>query len=244
MKLENKIAVVTGAASGIGYGIVEKFVKEGAKVVVGDITDNIFELENTFGKSVKAVKVDVSKEADVKNLIETAVNTFGKLDILCNNAGIIGAYANIEEYTEEQWNRVLSININGPFFGIKHAVPFMKQNGGGSIINTVSISSRHATPGSPAYVTSKGAVLMLTRQAGHDYARDNIRVNGISPGVVNTGILKDVDDDMLSVYSQAIPMGRIGQPSELANVVCFLASDEASYVTGQTYIVDGGKDTI
>ena len=238
MKLENKIAVVTGAASGIGYAIAEKFVKEGAKVVVGDITDNIFDLEKTFGENVKAVKVDVSKEADVKNLIETAVNTFGKLDILCNNAGIIGAYANIDEYTEEQWNKVISININGPFFGIKHAVPYMKKNGGGSIVNTVSISSQHATPGSPAYVTSKCAVLMLTRQAGYDYARDNIRVNGISPGVVNTGILKDVDD------SEAIPMGRIGQPSELANVDCFLASDEASYVTGQTYIVDGGKDTI
>lgn len=244
MKLENKVAVVTGAASGIGYAIVEKFVKEGAKVVAADITDAVLELEDTFGENVKAVKADVSKEADVKNTLDTAVNTFGKLDILCNNAGVIGTYGNIDEYTEEQWNKVMSININGPFFGIKHAVPYMRENGGGSIVNTVSISSQHATPGSPAYVASKGAVLMLTRQAGHDYAREGIRVNGISPGVVNTGILKDVDDDMLKVYSEAIPMGRIGEPSELANVVCFLASDEASYVTGQTYIVDGGKDTI
>lgn len=244
MRLENKVAVITGAASGIGYGMVEKFVKEGAKVVVGDITDNISELEKTFGKNVKAVKVDVSKEADVKNLIDTAVEAFGKLDILCNNAGVIGPHGNIDEYTEEQWNQVISININGPFFGIKHAVPHMRENGGGSIVNTVSISSQHATPGSPAYVTSKGAMLMLTRQAGHDYAREGIRVNGISPGVVNTGILKDVDEDMLKVYSDAIPMGRVGEPSELANVACFLASDEASYVTGQTYVVDGGKDTI
>ena len=154
MRLENKIAVVSGAASGIAYTIVEKFVQEGAKVVAGDITDTLFDLEKTFGEKVKAVKVDISKEADVKNLIETAVSTFGKLDILCNNAGIIGAYANIEEYTEEQWNKVISININGPFFGIKHAIPYMKQNGGGSIVNTVSISSKHATPGSPAYVLS------------------------------------------------------------------------------------------
>ena len=244
MRLENKVAVVTGAASGIGYAIVEKFVKEGAKVVAGDITDTISELEKTFGDNVKTVKVDVSKEDEVKNLIDTAAETFGKLDILVNNAGVLGPYANIDEYTEEQWNKVMSININGPFFGIKHAVPHMRKNGGGSIVNTVSISSIHATPGSPAYVTSKSAVLMLTRQAGHDYAPENIRVNGISPGVVNTGILKDVDDDMLQVYSEAIPMRRIAEPSELANVACFLASDEASYVTGQTYIVDGGKDTI
>ena len=248
-KIEGKVAVITGSASGMGRATALLFAREGAKVVVADwdaggqaVADQIA----AEGGAAIFVKIDVSKPEDVEALVNKAVATFGRLDIMYNNAGIEDELKPTAECTLENWHRVLSINLSGVFYGMKFAIAQMlRQGGGGVVINTASAAALVGIPYQPAYTASKGGVLQLTKAAALEYARDGIRVNAICPGGVATGLTARMGQSMTPEIAQIMarntpPMARIGQPEEIAAMALFLASDDSSFCTGAPFIVDGG----
>jgi NAD(P)-dependent dehydrogenase (short-subunit alcohol dehydrogenase family) len=239
-RLEGKVAVVTGAGSGIGEAIAERFCKEGARVVAADISGRQNETARRIGAGCRAVHADVSKSADVQAMLETAQSAFGRLDILCNNAGIDGAMAKTGEYSEENFDQVWAINGRSVFLGMRYAIPMMLATGGGSIVNTTSIASIVAFPTMIAYCAAKGAGLQMTRTAAAEYAAQGIRVNAILPGPVATGITRHMPAEYIEAVKNATPQRRMADPSELANLALFLASDEASFITGAAMTADGG----
>jgi NAD(P)-dependent dehydrogenase (short-subunit alcohol dehydrogenase family) len=239
-RLEGKVAVITGAGSGMGAAMAELFCREGAKVVAGDISGQQDETARKAGANCIPVHVDISKSVDIRNILDVAVSRFGGLDILCNNAAIGGEFGKTGDYSEEEFDRVWSINGRGPFLGMRYAIPLMLARGGGSIVNTVSIASMVAFPTMPAYCASKGAVLMLTKTAAVEYAKENIRVNAICPGTVETGMSMGMPKEYIDMALAGMPMARLGQPIEIANLALFLASDESSFITGTTVVADGG----
>jgi NAD(P)-dependent dehydrogenase (short-subunit alcohol dehydrogenase family) len=239
-RLEGKVAVVTGAGSGIGEAIAERFCKEGARVVAADISGRQNEAAKRIGPNCRAVQADVSKSADVQAMLKTAQSAFGRLDILCNNAGIDGAMAKTGEYSEEDFDQVWAINGRSIFLGMRYAIPMMLATGGGSIVNTTSIASIVAFPTMIAYCAAKGAGLQMTRTAAAEYAALGIRVNAILPGPVASGITRHMPAEYIEAVKNATPQRRIADPSELANLALFLASDEASFITGAAMIADGG----
>ncbi len=241
-RLDGKVAIVTGGASGIGKATVEAFVKEGAKVIISDVADGtkLAEELNTEGDNAIFVKADVTSEEDTKALVKKAVEKFGKLDIVFANAGI-GGMKLVHEESFEDWRKVLSVNLDGVFLLNKYAIEQMlKQGTGGSIINNDSIHGFVGKPGVGSYAASKGGVKLLTQTAGIEYGKENIRVNCINPGYIDTPLLKDLDDEMRQSLVDLHPIGRLGRPEEVANAVVFLASDEASFITGTTLLIDGG----
>jgi NAD(P)-dependent dehydrogenase (short-subunit alcohol dehydrogenase family) len=248
-RLEGKVAVVTGAGSGIGRAVALAFAGEGARVVVGDCRQDgegeatVTAIRAAGGEAIY-VDADVSVEDQVKRLIQTAVDTFGRLDVLVNNAGILVAKP-LQELTEEDFDRVTSVNQKGTFFGTKHAVAAMIAAGGGSIINTSSIAADHGQHGSFVYGATKGAILSMTRVAAAELAEFNIRVNAVQPGVIETGILSSAGVDVPAAGVERIeretPLGhRRGLPEDCAPLYVFLASDESAFITGQKLAVDGG----
>jgi NAD(P)-dependent dehydrogenase (short-subunit alcohol dehydrogenase family) len=239
-RLAGKVAVVTGAGSGIGAAIVDVFVREGAKVVAADVSGEQDKLAQSLGPDCLAVRADVSAGSDVRAMLARAVSDFGRLDIVCNNAGVDGAVMPIGEYPEEEFDRVWSVNGRGAFLGVRYAIPILLEMGGGSIVNTASIASTVAFPGMAAYCASKGAVAMLTKTAAAEYADQGIRVNAICPGPIRTGITDTLPAELISKVVNSTPIGRYGTPTEAANLALFLASDESSYITGETIVVDGG----
>jgi NAD(P)-dependent dehydrogenase (short-subunit alcohol dehydrogenase family) len=239
-RLKDKIALITGAGSGIGYAITKRFIEEGAKVVATDISEKIHELNNEFLESVYTVVANVSVESDVKNAIDEGIKHFGRIDILVNNAGISGPQVKTHEITGEQFAQVMNVNLMGPFYGIRNIIPHFIENGGGSILSTASIGAYTKWVSAAAYASSKSAVKKLTEVAAYDYAENNIRVNAIAPGSVETPIYDGLGEHKKKLEAQ-MPFKRFGQPEEIANVALFLVSDEASFITGQTYIVDGGQ---
>ena len=243
-RLAGKVAVVTGAGSGIGAATAEAFHREGAKVVAADISGQQEAVAKRLGEGCLAVHADVANSADVQNMLAVAVDTFGRLDILHNNAGIDGAVANTGEISEEEFDHVWSINGRGVFLGMRYAIPIMLEQGGGSIVNTASMASMVAFPGLPAYCAAKGAVLMLTKTAAAEYAAKNIRVNCICPGAIATGITASLPEELIQGVIGLTPMGRIADPSEVANLAVFLASDESSFMTGSAVLIDGGYTTL
>ncbi len=243
-RLEGKVAVVTGAGSGIGAATAEVFHREGAKVVVADISGAQEEVAKKLGDGALALHVDVAKTEDIKKMLAAAVDNYGRLDILHNNAGIDGVVANTGEYSEEDFDHVWSINGRAVFLGMRYAIPIMLEQGGGSIVNTASMASMNAFPGMPAYCAAKGAVLMLTKTAAAEYAAKGIRVNCICPGAIKTGITDSLPEELIQGVIGATPMGRIADPSEVANLALFLASDEASFMTGSAVLIDGGYTTL
>ncbi len=243
-RLEGKVAVITGAGSGIGAGIAEEFVKEGAKVVAVDISGQQEDIAKRLGSNCFAVHADVSKGADVQNMLDAAISHFGKLDALCNNAGIDGAVAHTGDYPEEEFDRVFSVNGRGVFLGMRYAIPKLLANGGGVIVNTASMASMVAFPGMPAYCAAKGAVAMLTKTAAAEYAGQNIRVNAICPGPIRTQITDSLPQDLIDGVVKATPLGRYGTASEVGKLAVFLASDESSFITGDTILIDGGYTTL
>jgi meso-butanediol dehydrogenase/(S,S)-butanediol dehydrogenase/diacetyl reductase len=240
-RFEGKVAIVTGGASGIGKATVKILVEEGAKVTVADMDDKGLEaMKAAYADAVHIIKVDVSKEEDVKKMVAETVATFGRLDILHNNAGI-GGFSLIPDTTLEDWRKVFSIDVDGVFLGCKYAIPELKKVGGGVIVNTASISGLGADYAMASYNAAKAAVINLTRIVANDHGADNIRCNAVCPGPIETPLLKGaLTDEVLQQYHDAIPAGRIGQPEEIATVVAFLASDEASFVNGTTIVADGG----
>ena len=249
-QLENKVAIVTGAAGGIGEAIARALAAAGAAVVVADINDAASKAvaESLRGGGGQAIcqHTDVGSSADIERLVAAAVAHFGKLDILVNNAGIAlpGAAADI---SEEDWTRTLNINLSSVWRGMKYAIPPMLNNGGGSIINISSTQSLLGFKGWAAYAAAKGGINALTQQAAVDYAAQNIRINAIAPGTVmtplNEQIFAEMDDPqpLIDHWNSLHPLGRFAQPEEVAAAAVFLAGDGASFITGEVLRVDGGQ---
>jgi 3-oxoacyl-[acyl-carrier protein] reductase len=250
MRLPNKVALITGAASGIGRASAVLFAKEGAKIVVADIDETggrqTVDLIAQGGGSAVFVKADVTKAGDVERMIKASVDQFGKLDILFNNAGVGTAFTPIEQVDEALWDRVMAINVKSMFLGCKYAAPVMKAQGGGVIINTASISGVRPRPGLTVYATSKGAVIVFTKAIAIEFAPYKIRVNCINPVVTDTAfITKTIEASQIEAAKKGmlstIPLGRLGEPEDMAFAALYLASDEAGLVTGVSLDVDGGR---
>ena len=243
-----KVALVTGAASGIGQASALAFAKAGAKVVVADIdeqggnqTVELVRAENTDSFFIRA---DVSKSADVQAMVAKTVDMYGRLDFAHNNAGIEGQQARIADYDEETWDRVIGINLRGVFLCMKYEIKQMIALGGGKIVNTSSVAGLVGSRGVPAYVASKHGVSGLTRAAALEYARDGIRVNAVCPGTIDTAMIDRFtggNEEIKRDFAEGEPIGRLGKPEEVAAAVIWLCSDASSFVVGHTLSVDGGR---
>ncbi len=239
MRLAGKVAIVTGAASGIGRASAQLFAAEGAHVIAADIN------EPASAHNIVGVRCDAGNEDDVQHLIRSAVARFGGLDIFFANAGISGGIAGIFEQSAEDWQKILQVNLIGPFLAIKHAAPLIKERGGGSIICTASVAGIRSGAGGPAYSASKAGVISLVRTAAQQLATSNVRVNAICPGLIETGMTQPIYDrarerGVEQKLGQLNPLRRGGEPQEIANAALFLASEESSYVNGHALVVDGG----
>ncbi len=247
LNLQGKVALVTGGASGIGLATALAFFREGAKVVIADMNDRegggIVEMIRSEGGEAGFVRTDVSQTDDVERMVRTAVDTYGRLDCACNNAGIEGVQAPVAESTRENWDRVIGVNLTGAWLCMKYEIGQMLDQGGGSIVNVSSVAGLVGFQNIPAYVASKFGVEGLTRAAALEYAQRNIRVNTVAPGVIRTAMVERVtggNPEIEAQYTAMEPMGRMGTPEEVAAAVLWLCSDAASFVTGTSLVVDGG----
>ncbi|OUM93079.1 MAG: oxidoreductase [Caldibacillus debilis] len=250
-RLDGKAAVITGGAGGIGKETAKLFLQEGAKVVLVDLFDEALEKAknelSSFGE-VLTVRADVTKEEDVKNYVKVAYEHFGKIDVFFNNAGIEGKVQPITEITVEDFEKVQKVNVLGVFLGLKHVLPIMMKQGHGSIINTSSVAGLGGTPGVAPYVASKHAVIGLTKVAALEAAKANVRVNSIHPSPVNTRMMRSLEkgfnpenaEEAKEEFTKSIPLGRYAEPSDIAKLVLFLASDESAFIAGAEYRIDGG----
>ena len=253
MDFKGKVALITGAGNGIGRACAIGFASRGARVVVvdhdkdaGEATAGILRQQ---GGEALFVAADVTKSAEVQNYVKAALDAYGAIDCFHNNAGIEGAVAPTAEYDEDMFDRVMNVNVKGVFLGLRHVLPVMIKQGRGAIVNTASIAGLVASPGMPAYVASKHAVIGLTKTAAGEVGRSGVRVNAVCPGPIDTRMIHALEAvlnpaDPASVgarYQQNIPLGRYGTAEEVANIVQFLCSDLASNITGGHYVVDGGR---
>jgi NAD(P)-dependent dehydrogenase (short-subunit alcohol dehydrogenase family) len=247
MRLQDKVAVITGAKTGIGFATASRFAAEGAKIIVADVKDAHQEVGELMGQGAEArfIQVDVSNESQVAALIEQTVAIFGRLDILVNNAGVELAKT-IADTTETEWDRLMSVNLKGVFLCSKAAIPVMRHQGAGVIVNVASELGLVGGSEIAAYSASKGGVVQMTKSMAIDHAADGIRVNCIAPGPISTPLLESIiessanpEEERRSIVMKTI-LKRLGRPEEIANVIVFVASDEASYMTGSIVTVDGG----
>jgi NAD(P)-dependent dehydrogenase (short-subunit alcohol dehydrogenase family) len=242
-RLDGKVALISGAARGMGECEARLFAREGAKVILGDVLDELGHKAARDiaqqGGAATFVHLDVTSESDWRGAVETAEQTYGKLTILVNNAGIV-RMAPLDETSLDAWNEVINVNQTGVFLGMKQAIPAMRRASGGSIINISSVAGLVGLPNIPAYQASKGAVRLLTKNAAVQYAKDNIRVNSIHPGRIETPMTANLTPERRAMVLDLTPLGRDGKPEEVAYGVLYLASDESSYVTGAELVIDGG----
>ena len=245
MRLEGKVALISGGARGQGAVEAKLFASEGASVVIGDILDDLgrqveAEIAESGGNATY-VHLDVTSESQWNDAVSAAVERYGKLDILVNNAGIL-IRAGVEDTTGEDWDRIMDINAKGVFLGTKAAIPAMRAAGGGSIINISSVAGLQGSPASAAYSSTKGAVRILTKSTAVQYAAEGIRCNSVHPGLIYTDMTKETLDNPEGErdWLARVPMGRIGVSEDVAKGVLFLASDESSYMTGSELVIDGG----
>jgi meso-butanediol dehydrogenase/(S,S)-butanediol dehydrogenase/diacetyl reductase len=241
-RFENKIAVVTGGAAGIGAAIATQLVAEGACVVIGDIDLHGAEVAAALGE-LRAIFLlcDVSVAQDLENLVQLAERKFGGLDLMFNNAGVGHLPTRAPDLDPSTWRKVTSVDLDSVFYGCRAAVPALRRRGGGAIVNTASISGLAGDYGFAAYSAAKGAVINYTRTLALDHARENIRVNALCPGLIATQLNASITNTPIGArWIGAIPLGRAGTPKEMAEVALFLASDAASYMTGSIVVADGG----
>jgi NAD(P)-dependent dehydrogenase (short-subunit alcohol dehydrogenase family) len=247
-RLEGKVAVVTGAADGIGHAIAEGFAREGAHVFLSDINDKrgraFAKALRDAGHAADYVHCDVAEEKDIANLIKTAVKKGGRLDVLVNNAAIAIGGMPVYEMTDEQWHRLIAVNLTSVFRGCKYALPHLITQKRGSIINMASAQGHVGLDGWTAYAGAKGAVMAMTRQMAVEFGPHNVRVNSISPGTINTPmnekVVADLGGQVARAWVKMHPIGRIGEPAEVAEAAIYLASDAAGFTTGIDLRVDGG----
>ncbi len=247
-ELKNKVALVTGAGSGIGKAIARLYADQGAKVVINDIDKGsglkvVNQIESAGGEAY-FIEADASKDTEVERLFDQTVDKYGGLDIVCNNAGIGGEKNLTGDYSSESWNKVVDINLNGVFYGCKYALEHMSKNGGGVIVNMASIHGTVAAPNSAAYTATKHAVVGLTKNIGAEYGNQNIRCNAVGPAYIDTPLLESLDDKMIEQLIEKHPMKRLGTPEEVAQLVLFLSCDKSSFMTGGYYLIDGGYTAI
>ncbi|UOR01360.1 SDR family oxidoreductase [Leucobacter allii] len=236
MRLQDKVALVTGAAGGIGRATAERFAEEGAIVIAADLQTP----DASASDRIAFVRLDVTDESQWQQVVADIVAEHGRIDVLFNNAGIVKAYEAVAEIPLEDWRTVIDVNLNGVFYGCRTVVPVMREHGGGSIVNTSSIWGIAGAAGVAAYTASKAAVRSLSKNVALSYMADGIRCNSVHPGLIDTPLIDAQDADITAEVLAKTPIGRLGTPREIANGVLFLASDEASYVTGSELVIDGG----
>jgi NAD(P)-dependent dehydrogenase (short-subunit alcohol dehydrogenase family) len=245
-QFSEKVALVTGSGSGIGRTTARFYAREGARVVVSDVDmdggKETIEMIKSDGGEAVLIRADVSRPEDCESLVQSTVEQFGRLDFACNNAGIGGEQNPTADYSIEGWQKLISINLSGVFYCMKYEIPAMLETGGGSIVNIASILGKVGFAGSPAYVTSKHGVVGLTQNAAVEYGQNGIRVNAVGPGFIHTPMISDLAEDketnerLVALH----PIGRLGNPEEVAELVIWLSSDKASFITGSYYPIDGG----
>ncbi len=248
MTLEAKVTAVTGAGSGMGRATAALFAERGARVVVVDLdagaAEETVDRIETAGGEATAVEADVSNAEDVQGFVDRTVEAYGRIDVLHNNAGVPQRSTPVEDVTEETWDRIQDVNLKSAFLGAKYAVPHMREQGGGVILNTASTAGIRPRTGLSAYCASKGGMITLTKQLAYELADADIRVNAICPVATDTDMLPEFTSDDLSIEQMAdtIPVGRLAQPDDIAHAAAYLASDGAEMVTGTALEVDGGRD--
>lgn len=243
--LKGKTAIITGAGKGIGEAIAMLFAQNGANVVLADIdttnNERVLAAVKKAGGAGIALTADAGNAADHKHLVDAALEHYGRLDIAINNAGIAGPAALTGDYPEDGWEKVINVNLNGVFYGMRYQIPAMLKGGNGSIVNISSILGQVSFATASAYVAAKHGVVGLTKNAGVEYAKQGIRVNAVGPAFIRTPLLTDnLSEDQLTGIAGMHPIGRLGTPEEVAELVLWLASDKASFVTASYYAVDGG----
>ena len=245
MDLKGKVAIVTGAGKGLGWGIAERLVSDGAILVVAEIDPKSGEekagVVSRMGREALFLKVDVSRWVDVEKMAQKVVEKFGRIDILVNNAGLMGNYYPVTDYPEEEWDRLIGVNLKGVFLCCKAVLPVMIRQKYGKVISLASVAGKEGNARMPAYSASKAAVMALTKTMAKEVASYSINVNCISPALCETDMAKDMTPEQRALLISKIPMGRLGKVEEVAALVKFLASDESSFVTGQCYDISGGR---
>lgn len=241
--LENKVAIITGASSGIGKATALLFAEEGAVVVASDVDKErglavVKEIKGKGGEAI-FVKANTGKAEDNRNLVQEAVRLYGRIDIAVNNAGIRGGVAPTADYPLDAWQQVIEVNLSGVFYGMKYQIAAMQKHGG-SIINVASALGQIAQKGLAGYVAAKHGVVGLTKAAALDHAHQNIRINSVGPGYINTPLLNEMDEQLKKALTQLHPIGRLGEAEEVAELILWLASAKSSFSTGTYYAVDGG----
>jgi NAD(P)-dependent dehydrogenase (short-subunit alcohol dehydrogenase family) len=238
----NKVALVTGASSGIGEATAKRFARDGAQVLVTDIDEeNGRRVVDEIGAAARWFAADTSDPAQVEAMVQEAVDAFGGLDIAVNNAGIGGPQAMVGDYPLDGWRKVMSVNLDGVFYGMRYQIPAMLKRGGGSIVNITSILGSVAFANSSAYVAAKHGVVGLTKNAAVEYSGHGIRVNSVGPGFIRTPMVENsLEQDVKDTLAGMHPIGRLGRSEEVAALIVFLASDEASFISGSYHLVDGG----
>lgn len=240
-RLKDKVCIITGANSGFGEAMTNLFAEEGGLIIAADFNPKIMEKYKNKD-NITPVICDVTKEKQVKHLVEVAKEKYGRLDVLCNNAGINNKVPyRSHEYPMEEWDALYNVLVRGAFLVMKYSLQLMLESGGGSVVNTGSIGAFRATPGSTAYCSAKGAIRMMTTNAAAEYVKDNIRINSVCPGIFDTAILNGLSQEQIKELSAQVPMGYIGKPIDMAYLALFLASDESKYITGQSILIDGGR---
>ncbi|MDP6041253.1 MAG: SDR family NAD(P)-dependent oxidoreductase [Candidatus Latescibacteria bacterium] len=242
--LTDQTAIVTGAAQGIGKAIAERLSAAGATVAIADLNfDNAKQTAKDIGTNALAVQIDVADAKRVRSTINTCLEHWGHIDILVNNAGIVGRDVPVKDLTEDDWDQVLDINLKGTFLCSRAVLPSMLKQKKGTIVSVASISGKEGNPSMAPYSVSKAGIICFTKALAKEHLQDNIRVNCVSPALIETPLIAEVDQEQLDYMTSKIPLGRLGQPEEVAAVVHFLASNDASFVTGQCYDVSGGRAT-